>query len=436
VASAQKLQTVHGRDTRPAGTAHPGSRGHKPRLFVFVLLNDTRFIIGRRCLSSVSSHSKSHKHKLLAALCSAFLALAGAIVCAYPTNAQSAAGSSPTQSSSAQSGAALPTGQIVPLQPANTPSLEEPLEEAKALRQKGAPEQAEAIVRQYLASHADSADGHFLLGHILFEELQQKFAARAATDGESFRYSGGAGGSLAETRDAKARESLAEFSAGSKYRDPSAADLRIVALDYILLKDNKSAERWLALALKQQPDDAEGWYFLGRTRYSQDEFVPAIEAFERCLKLEPRNAVAEANVGLAYEGLNQKDAAMQAYQNAVTWEEHSVTKSPEPYLFVGRLYLSENQPELAAPYLARGAADFPDVAALHEQLGKAYSLVHQLPEAQEQLEKAAALEPNMASTHFLLGQVYRQLGMMEKAAAEVQRAEELNGTHSSSQPVH
>jgi tetratricopeptide (TPR) repeat protein len=387
-------------------------------------------------MSPVSSLSKSQGYKLLAALSSAFLALAGCILGAYPTRAQSVGGSPVTQSSAAQSATAPPTSQIAPLQPANAAAPVAPLEEARSLLQKGMPDQAEAIVRQYLAGHGDSADGHFLLGHILFDELQEKYAARAATEGESFRYSGGAGGSLAETRDAKARESLAEFSAGTKYHDPSAADLRTVAFDYILLKDNKSAERWLALALKQQPDDAEGWYFLGRARYSQDEFVPAIEALERCLKLEPRNALAEANVGLAYEGLNQKDAAMQAYQNAVTWEEHSVTKSPEPYLFVGRLYLSENQPELAAPYLARGAADFPDVAALHEQLGKAYSLVHQLPEAQEQLEKAAALEPNMASTHFLLGQVYRQLGMMEKAAAEVQRAEELNGTHSSNQPVH
>ena len=335
-----------------------------------------------------------------------------------------------------QSGTSGTVAAPNPASSANASESPAELEAAKALVQAGKLSEGEAATRRFLDAHADSADAHFLLGHILFDELREKYAAKEESEGESFRFGGNAGGALAETRDAKARESLAEFSSGAKYRAASAADLKTVGLDYVLLKDNQSAERWLALALKLQPDDAEGWYFLGRTRYSQDEFATAIEAFEQCLKLEPRNAVAEAHVGLAYEGLNQKDAAMQAYQNAVTWEEHSLTKSPEPYLFVGRLYLSENQPELAVPYLARGVADFPDVSALREELGKAYSLLHQLPEAQQELEKAAALSPNQASVHFLLGQVYRQQGMMDKARIELQKAEELNGTHSSNQPTN
>jgi Flp pilus assembly protein TadD len=333
-----------------------------------------------------------------------------------------------------QSGTSGTVASPNPASSANASESQAELEAARLLVQEGKLDEAEAATRRFLDAHADSADAHFLLGHILFDELREKYAAKEESEGESFRFTGNVGSALAEARDAKARESLAEFSAGAKYHAASAADLKTVGLDYVLLKDNQSAERWLVLALKLQPDDAEGWYFLGRTRYSQDEFATAIEAFEQCLKLQPRNAVAEANVGLAYEGLNQKDAAMQAYQNAVTWEEHSLSKSPEPYLFVGRLYLSENQPELAVPYLARGVADFPDVSALHEQLGKAYSLLHQLPEAQQELEKAAALSPNQASIHFLLGQVYRQQGMMDKAKIELQKAEELNGTHSSNQP--
>jgi len=54
-------------------------------------------------------------------------------------------------------------------------------------------------VRSYLAVHPDSADGHFLLGLILFKQ-------------------------------GKPAESLSEYTEGAKRHDPGAADLKIVAI--------------------------------------------------------------------------------------------------------------------------------------------------------------------------------------------------------------
>src|SRR3569833_3326387 len=65
---------------------------------------------------------------------------------------------------------------------------------------------AEAEARRVVAANPESADAHFLLGYILF-------------------------------RQQTARESLAEYTAGAKYRKPSAADLRVVGADYVLLAD-------------------------------------------------------------------------------------------------------------------------------------------------------------------------------------------------------
>lgn len=334
-----------------------------------------------------------------------------------------------------QAGTASSAPALSAAKPAEASQPDPALTEAKSLFEAGKFSEAEASVRQFLQSHADSADAHFLLCHILFGELHQRYAEAEKTEGESFEYQGNAGGELGKERDAKARASLSEFAAAANSGGtPSAADLKTAAFDYVLLKDNLLAAKYLSLALKADPNDAEGWYFLGRMRYSQDQSAGAIEAFEQCLKLDPRNVLAEAYAGLAYEGLKQNDEAMQAYQNAVAWEAQSGAKSPEPYIFLSRLYLIENQPEKAVPFLVQAVADFPEVSAVHEQLGKAYATLHQLPQAQEQLEKAAALEPNVAGIHFLLGQVYRQLGMTDKAKAELQRAEELYGTHSSSQP--
>lgn len=317
----------------------------------------------------------------------------------------------------AQSGETTPSGKA--------------LSEANSFLQRGMLSHAETATRKFLEQHPDSADGHFLLGYILFDELHEKYVGEERKEGDSFRYNENVGGELAKMRDAKARESLAEFSAGARYRAASAFDLKIVALDYVLLKDNPSADKWLTVSLRLNPKDAQGWFYLGRTKYSETEYPAAIEAFEQCLKLEPRNILAEYNVGLSYEGLNQKDEAIQAYQNAIEWQAQSEIKSPEPFVYLARLYMNQNQPERAVPYLVQAVAAFPQVSLAHEELGRAYSVLHRLPEAQDELEKAVKLSPEKASLRCVLGQVYQRQGMTAKAQTEFDRCSALQNTQSS-----
>jgi tetratricopeptide (TPR) repeat protein len=295
------------------------------------------------------------------------------------------------------------------------------LAEAKSLLQKGLVAQAEKVTRQFLLQHADSAEGHYLLGYILFDEVREKYVGEEEKEGENFRYKDTVSASLGEMRDAKARESLVELSAGVRYGSPSAFDLKIVALNYLLLKDEPSAEKWLTASTTLNSQDAQAWYYLGRTKYSETKYAGAIEAFEHCLKLDPENVVAEYNVGLSYEGLNQNDEAIQAYQNAIAWESQHQLKSPDPFVALARLYLHQNQPEKAVPYLFQAVTAFPQLSLPHEELGKAYSVLHRLPEAQEQLEKAVQLSPQNASLRCLLGQVYQQEKMTAKAQTEFER---------------
>jgi tetratricopeptide (TPR) repeat protein len=304
------------------------------------------------------------------------------------------------------------------------------LEEAKSFLQRGLLTQAENATRQFLHSHADSAEGHYLLGHILFDEVREKYVGEEEKQGESFRYNDSVEASLAATRDAKARESLSELSAGARYHPPDALDLKTVGLNYLLLNDLPLAEKWLTASVTLNPQDAQAWFFLGRTKYSETKYVGAIEAFAHCLKIDPENAEAEYNVGLSYEGLNQNDEAIQAYQNAIAWEAKNGPRSPDPFVGLGRLYLHQNQPEKALSYLEPAVAAFPQVGLAHEELGKAYSVLLRLPEAQRHLETAAKLSPQKASVRCLLGQVYQQQKMTAKAQAEFERCTILRNTES------
>jgi tetratricopeptide (TPR) repeat protein len=271
------------------------------------------------------------------------------------------------------------------------------LEQARALLDKGSLKEAEIAVRQYLDKNANSGNGHFLLGHILFREH-------------------------------KAQASLAEYTQGAKFHDPGAFDLKIVGLDYVLLGSYADADHWLTRSLERDPKDSQAWYYLGRTKYNENRFEEAINAFKQCLRLDPKNVKAEDNLGLSYQGLGRTDDAASAYRNAIAWQTHMLEKHFGPFLDLGSLLLEQDRTEEAISYLLQAVEISPQESKLHEQLGKAYSRLNQLPKAQAELEKAVALAPENPSLHFMLGQVYRKQGMTDKARFELERGAALNGS--------
>jgi Flp pilus assembly protein TadD len=129
-------------------------------------------------------------------------------------------------------------------------------------------EQAEQSTRDFVAKHPESAQAHFLLGFIFFREGQTKAETTATQE--------------------KVRLSLAEYTEGAKHHAPSSLDLKIVALDYVLLGDFADADRWLTRSLNWNPKDAEAWYDLGRIKDSENDYSAAIQAFDRCLQLDPQ----------------------------------------------------------------------------------------------------------------------------------------------------
>jgi len=318
---------------------------------------------------------------------------------------------------------------------------QDPLSYAKILFQQAKFSEADRAVRQYLKDHPDSADGHFLLGHILFREIQAQatvetqFPSQTHGPIASARTMSATSSETAVPKSTRemAKASLAEFTAGAKFHEPSAADLKIVALDYVLLVDYQDADKWLTKMLEWAPNDSEGWYYLGRTKYNENRFAEAISAFQQCLKLDPQNVKAEDNLGLALAGLGRNEEATAAYQQAISWQAQSLTKNPGPYIDLGGLLIDENRPQDAVSFLLRGIEIAPSESRAHELLGKAYTRIEDFSRAQAELEKAIELSPQAANLHCMLAPVYRKQGLAEKAKAEYERCAALTGTHSTPQ---
>jgi tetratricopeptide (TPR) repeat protein len=241
-------------------------------------------------------------------------------------------------------GAQVPAAE----QRAAAPALKINVELAKAreLLEELKLDEAEGLVRKYIEQHPGDSDGYCLLGLTLFRRVQS-----IARSNGVFLAPGEAPSAAIDSkkRDTTIRESLAAYTEGAKYGKPSADDLKIVSLDFVLLGDYTSADKWLSLALEWNPADADGWYYLGRTKYNENRFDEAIQAFQKCLALRPRYTLAANGVGLSYEGLNRIADALSWYQNAISWQESSEKKSPEPYVDLGDLLAQQARFEEAVP---------------------------------------------------------------------------------------
>ena len=274
--------------------------------------------------------------------------------------------------------------------------------ELRGLVERGQFSDAERGARNFLQANASSAEGHFLLGYILFKEH-------------------------------RAKESLAEYTEGAKYKTPGALDLATVAGDYVLLKDYPDADKWFTKAAEWNPGNFQLLYYLGRTKYNENRFDEAVAVFTQCLKLQPKNVKAEDNLGLSYEGLGRAEDAQAAYRSAIAWQKESGTPDSGPYIDLGTLLVASDRSAEAVPYLLEALKTSPDEVRAHRELGKAYLHINQLSRAQEELETSVRLAPRNAPTHFVLAQVYRKRGLAEKARTETEAYTKLAGEKDTSE---
>lgn len=278
-----------------------------------------------------------------------------------------------------------------------TPS--DPLAGVRQMVESGKVAEADNALHNFLVAHPSDAEAHFLLGYVLFREQ-------------------------------KARESLAEFTAGARFRRPNADELKIVAADYVLLGDFSDADKWFSKVVAESPNDPNANYLLGRTKFNENDFPAAIASFERALVLRPKYVEAENNLGLAWKELNHLGKAREAFQAAIDWQGDTPVDA-QPFLNLGTLLADQNKFDAAVSHLEKAVALSPNNPTIHEELSHVYAAQQDLPKAQSELERAIALAPNIASLHFKLGQIYRKEGLKDRARQEFAICATLSGTHSS-----
>lgn len=264
----------------------------------------------------------------------------------------------------------------------------------KALINLGNFAEAAQSLEVYAAKHRRSDDALYTLGYVQFRQNQP-------------------------------RESLATLGRAAALKPPTSEDLKIGALDYVLLNDYKDAARYLEDALRLDPGNFDARYSLGRVRYQLNQFDQAIAAFDEVLRHDPANLKAEYNLGLSYEGKNQVADAISCYKKAIELERASSTRDEQPYLDYGALLSRSNRAAEAIPLLLHAVEIKPDSGKAQYELAKAYLGDGRAEDARAAGEKAIACQPEESSYHYLLGRIYAKLGKSDLASAEFKTTDAL-----------
>jgi len=262
---------------------------------------------------------------------------------------------------------------------------------------------SESALHRYVALHTDSNEALYLLGYVLHREN-------------------------------KASESLEIYTRAAALKNPTADDLKIVGLDYVLLNDYANAIKWLEKAVELDPKNKDAWYYLGRAYYTRGLLPESRRAFLTVLDLDWHDARAENNLGLILESEAEPNEALEAYRKAIEWQEGSPHQSEQPYLNLGNLLLDLDRTREAIPPLEKAVELRVNNANCHLKLGTGYLRTNRLLEAQRELEKAEQLEPENAPIHYQLARFYKQTHQMDKAKTEFQRTEELQSRAARTQP--
>jgi predicted TPR repeat methyltransferase len=176
------------------------------------------------------------------------------------------------------------------------------------------------------------------------------------------------------------------------------------------------AEQAYARILAVVPDHAEALHFQGLAVHQRGDPARAIELIRAAIALNGQQFGWYSNLGNLLQLSGQKDAAAEAYEQAM----RLAPERADIHNNLGVLQGDRGRLEEAESTLRRAVALDPDKAEVHANLGRVLLRLARNDEALGCLTEALRLNPDLMMARPMLGLVYRRLGRLD-AAAQVYR---------------
>ncbi len=158
-----------------------------------------------------------------------------------------------------------------------------------------------------------------------------------------------------------------------------------------LSKNHQEAEKEFETAIRLDPRLFDGYYFYGRSCFTQAQHEKAAALFEKAAAVNPDDFQSRSLSALCYLALNRPDKARQAQDTAFQAIERHVQLHPDDVraVYMGSLALcSRGERERSLEWAGRALAMEPDESSVLYNVACTYSQLGQTDQAIACLEKA------------------------------------------------
>lgn len=234
---------------------------------------------------------------------------------------------------------------------------------------------------------------------------------------------------------------------------------------YMQQEEYEKAEAQFRLHLDENPQDPDGWWWLGMTYSYRRDYEEACKCFDEVVKIapgkqelteersflwsvyydaglewqqeenwdfaksrftqaaefEPDSAVTYINLGWVYSNLGQDDSMVVFYQKAIELDP----KRLEMYRNLGIHYMKLDEYDTAQEYFEKGLEIDSTNADLWYRLGVCYFLKEDNENAKAAFEHTIELDPGLQDAYFNLGAVLLREKKYEEAIEVLKNAVEL-----------
>src|SRR5262245_39676188 len=149
--------------------------------------------------------------------------------------------------------------------------------------------------------------------------------------------------------------------------------------------------------------------------HKQCKFRSAIEEFQKVVKEVPDHADSWKFIGLAYYQLKEYQSAIQPLEKAQEIKRKEGRNDPDLVRALGQSYLSLKKYEQALPYFETITRMQMNVAANFYMLGVIYANLNRPEEAAEAFQKSVKLDPKDADSWYYLGVQHFRKGRINEA---------------------
>ncbi len=169
------------------------------------------------------------------------------------------------------------------------------------------------------------------------------------------------------------------------------------------------ADREVDAVLAGDPDCAPGWQIRGVLALLQDRGPAALEALQRAVELQPKDAASWTNLGIAQHQAGQVEAAASSLARAIRLQP-GLAKAEHN---LGVLLHEQGRLEAAERHLRRALAADPAYARAWLELGRVHLAQGALEAAQASLRRAGPLP----QAQLTLGLCLQESGAVDEALA-------------------